>query len=210
MKGRAFVPEGKRMKESETTRARIPTGTGWLTGRMLVAMPSMADPRFARTVIYLCSHGPEGAMGLVLNRIYGDLNFRGLLDQMNITLAPDAPDLPVHFGGPVEPARGFVLHTADYGLEGTMPVSGNFALTATIEILKALAEGRGPQRALLALGYAGWGAGQLDEELQTNGWLVAEGDEKLVFDTASDSKWDKVLAGLGVSPLTLSGDVGHA
>ena len=185
-------------------------GSGWLTGQMLIAMPSMMDPRFVRTVIFICSHGPEGAMGLVINRLFGELNFRGLLTQLNIVLAPEAQEMPVHFGGPVEPARGFVLHSTDYEREGTVRISDSIALTATVEVLKALAEGHGPQRALLALGYVGWGAGQLDGELQTTGWLVAPPNEDIIFGDASETKWERALSKMGISPTMLSGDVGHA
>ncbi len=184
--------------------------SGWLTGNILIAMPAMPDPRFARTVTYVCSHGPGGAMGLVLNRLYGELNFRGLLNQLDITLNLGAPDLPVHFGGPVEPARGFVLHSTDYLREGTLQIDDNIALTATVEVLRALADGVGPERALLALGYAGWGAGQLETEMKSNGWLVAPADEDLVFSHKIENKWDKSLTKIGVSPMMLSGEVGHA
>lgn len=184
--------------------------SAWLTGKLLIAMPSMPDPRFTRTVTYICSHSPEGAMGIVLNRLYGELNFRGLLSQLDITLSLGAPDLPVHFGGPMEPARGFVLHSAEYRREGTMMIDDAIALTATVEILQALADGAGPDRALLALGYAGWGAGQLDAEMQANGWLVAPADEDTIFNPHTESKWEQALGKIGISPLMLSGEVGHA
>jgi len=177
---------------------------------MLVAMPSMQDPRFMRTVTYLCSHGPEGAMGLVINRLYGELNFRALLAQLNIALSLEGRDMPVHYGGPVEPVRGFVLHSCDYLRDGTMPIDDNVSLTANVEVLRELAEGRGPERALLALGYAGWGPGQLDAELQTTGWIVAPADEDIVFAVETESKWERALAKLGISPTMLSGEVGHA
>jgi putative transcriptional regulator len=186
------------------------TESVWLTGKLLIAMPSMPDPRFARSVTYICSHGPDGAMGLVLNRLYGELNFRGLLSQLNITLSIGAPDLPVHFGGPVEPARGFVLHSAEYKREGTMPINDKIAMTATMEVLQALADGEGPAQALLALGYAGWGAGQLDAEMQANGWLVAPPDEEIIFNPNTESKWEQALAKIGISPMMLSVEVGHA
>lgn len=185
-------------------------GSGWLTGKMLIAMPTMGDPRFARTVTYVCSHGPGGAMGLVINRLFGDLNFRGLLNQLDISLALGAPDLPVYSGGPVEPARGFVLHSTDYVREGTLQIDENVSLTATIEILKSLADGEGPDRALLALGYAGWGAGQLEAEMQVSGWLVAPADEDIIFSHKIENKWDKALAKIGVSPVMLSAELGHA
>jgi len=198
------------MATSENKETIVRNESGWLTGQMLVAMPAMLDPRFARTVVYLCSHGPEGAMGLVVNRLYGYMNFRGLLSQLSITLSQGAPDLPVHFGGPVEPARGFVLHSPDYQRDGTMRIGDNISLTATVEILQALADGQGPQRALLALGYAGWGAGQLDAELQTSGWLVVPADEDIIFSPTSETKWDQALTKIGISPMMLSGDIGHA
>lgn len=184
--------------------------SGWLSGKLLIAMPAMPDPRFQRSVIFICSHSPSGAMGLILNRLYGELNFRGLLEQLNLTLSIGAPNLPIHFGGPVEPGRGFVLHSADYQHEGTVLIDDQFCMTATVEILQDIANGEGPRRAMLALGYAGWGAGQLDAEMQSNGWLVAEPSQELVFSPAIENKWDRALATLGVSPMLLSGDMGHA
>ncbi len=182
----------------------------WLTGKMLIAMPSMQDPRFARTVTFMCQHGPEGAMGLVVNRLYGDINFHSLLQQLNIKVDEGTRELPVHFGGPVDPVRGFVLHSTDYAQESTLKISDTIAMTATVEILKELSEGKGPSRAILALGYAGWGAGQLDAEMQTTGWLVAPADEDIIFDNGTGDKWERALAKLGVSPSLLSGYVGHA
>jgi putative transcriptional regulator len=184
--------------------------SNWLTGQMLVAMPSMMDPRFARTVTLLCSHTPEGAMGIVLNRLYGDLDFEGLLKQLNITRASGGRDMPIHFGGPVDLARGFVLHSTDYKQEGTLPITDTIALTATVEVLKELAAGAGPHRALLALGYAGWGAGQLDAELQMTGWLVAPADDEIIFDTPSEDVWGRALTKIGVGATALSSDIGHA
>lgn len=184
--------------------------SGWLTGKMLVAMPSMQDPRFARTVTLLCRHAPDGAMGIILNRLYGDINYQGLLNQLNITMTPGVREMPVHFGGPVEPGRGFILHSTDYQGEGTLVINDGIALTATIEILRALAEGRGPLKAILALGYAGWSPGQLETELQTTGWLIAPADNDIIFDPDFGSKWERSLAKIGVSPHLLSGDTGHA
>lgn len=198
------------MPSRENDKLGLPPDSGWLSGRLLVASPGMPDMRFSRSVIYLCSHGPSGSMGLVVNRIYGELNFKGLLDQLNIGISEEARDLPVHFGGPVEPGRGFVLHSSDYERDGTTRIDDQIYLTATVEVLKELAEGRGPSRALLALGYAGWGAGQLDAELQTNGWLVAPTDVDIIFDPIVETKWDKALAKIGISPMKLSGDIGHA
>lgn len=194
---------------SSETR-KMQEGLGWLTGQMLVAMPSMQDPRFARTVTFLCTHSPEGAMGLVVNRLYGDLNFQGLLNQLDISLSPGIEEMPIHFGGPVEPARGFVLHSTDYKGEGTMQISETIALTATLEVLKDLAKGVGPKRAILALGYAGWSPGQLDAELQTTGWLIAPADDDIIFDLNPEDKWQRALKKIGVDLTLLSGDVGHA
>jgi putative transcriptional regulator len=184
--------------------------TSWLTGQLLIAMPTMPDPRFARAVIYICSHGPNGAMGLVVNRLYGEVNFRGLLQQLNVKPLAETPDLPVHYGGPVESGRGFVLHSTDYLREGTMRIDDHVALSATIEILQALAAGAGPERALMTLGYTGWGAGQLDAEMQANGWLTAAADDAILFDREIETKWERALAKIGISPMTLSGVAGHA
>jgi len=183
---------------------------GWLTGKILVAMPSMLDPRFEKTVVLMCSHGPEGAMGLVLNRLFGDLNFRGLLSQFDITLPLETPDRPVYYGGPVEPVRGFVLHSADYRQETTTTVTPEIGMTATVEILQAIANGTGPERSLLLLGYAGWAPGQLENEIQENGWLTVDPDDHLVFDEDIETKWNRALGKIGVSPMMLSADFGHA
>jgi putative transcriptional regulator len=192
------------------TLGKMTENAGWLNGKLLIAMPSMPDPRFHRTVIFICSHSPSGAMGLILNRLYGELNFRGLLEQLNLSLSIGAPNLPIHFGGPVEPGRGFVLHSAEYQHEGTVLIDDHFCMTATVEILQDIANGEGPRQAMLALGYAGWGAGQLDMEMQSNGWLVAEPSTELVFSPAIENKWDRALAILGVSPMLLSVEMGHA
>lgn len=184
--------------------------TGWLTGQLLIAMPSMIDPRFEKTVLLMCSHGPEGAMGIVLNRLFGDLSFRGLLVQLNVTVGPATPDLPIHYGGPVDPVRGFVLHTADYKKTGTTEITPEISLTATVEILQALSDGEGPGRATLALGYAGWSPGQLEAEIQANGWLTAPADPDLVFDTDVENKWSRALKKIGVSPNMLATGAGHA
>lgn len=182
----------------------------WLTGHILIAMPSMLDPRFDKTIVLMCSHGPEGAMGLVLNRQFGDLDFKGLLRQFDLDLAAGIPELPVFYGGPVEPVRGFVLHSSEYLKESTTVITPTIHLTATVEILSLLAEGNGPERALLVLGYAGWAPGQLEAEIQNNGWLTAPADDDLVFDRDVESKWNRALGKIGVSPMMLSADFGHA
>ena len=181
-----------------------------LTGQLLVAMPSMADPRFARSVIYLCAHSAEGAMGLVVNRLIESLTFPSLLQQLGIEPGPDLGSTPVHFGGPVESSRGFVLHSIDYMQDSTLVIDENIALTATIDVLKAIAGGQGPQRRVLALGYAGWAAGQLDAEIQANGWLLAPADEDLVFGTDNGAKWGRAIANLGIDLSLLSSEAGHA
>jgi putative transcriptional regulator len=191
------------MKRSDDT-------PGYLTGQLLIAMPAMPDPRFARTVIYVCAHSAEGAMGIVVNRLFGSITFPDLLEQLGIEAGPAVHGRHVHFGGPVEAARGFVLHSTDYLQDGTLQVDDEVALTATVDVLRAIAEGGGPRRSLLALGYAGWGEGQLDAEIQANGWLHAPADEALLFDDDIDTKWERAIAKLGVSLSTLSGEAGHA
>jgi putative transcriptional regulator len=186
------------------------TASNWLTGQLLIAMPGMPDPRFARAVIYVCSHGPNGAMGLVLNRLFGEASFQMLLEQLEIKTSAETPDLPVYFGGPVETGRGFVLHSSDYLREGTTRIDDNVAMSATVEILQTIADGGGPERALMALGYTGWAAGQLDAEMKSNGWLTAPTDDEILFGREIDTKWERALAKIGISPLMLSGDAGHA
>jgi putative transcriptional regulator len=181
-----------------------------LAGQLLVAMPHMEDHRFVRSVIYLCAHNSEGAMGLVLNKLVGSLTLPELLDSLGIAATGIRGKPPVHFGGPVESGRGFVLHSADYGEEGSLAVGNDLALTATLDILRAIGRGAGPRRSILALGYAGWGPGQLDGELQNNGWLHAPSDEAILFDADLDSKWQRALGGLGVDISMLSTESGHA
>ena len=182
----------------------------WLTGQLLIAMPGMADERFTRAVIYLCSHGPNGAMGLVVNRLFGEAGFRQLLDQLEIAPSSRTPDLPVHFGGPVETGRGFVLHSSDYQREGTIKVDDRIGLSATIDILQTIADGGGPEQVMMALGYTGWGAGQLDAEIKANGWLTAPADTAILFDPDLATKWDRALQLIGITPAMLSGEAGHA
>jgi putative transcriptional regulator len=191
---------------------------GFLDGHLLIAMPSMADKRFARSVVYICAHSADGAMGIVINKLASEVNFRDLLVQLDIVQARNEPHLPggvdqirVHRGGPVETGRGFVLHSADFFLENaSLPIADGVCLTATLEILRAIAEGRGPDRALLALGYAGWAPGQLEFEIQANGWLHSKADRAILFDDDVDTKYDRALATLGVEPGMLSMDAGHA
>ncbi|MGH6932973.1 MAG: YqgE/AlgH family protein [Dongiaceae bacterium] len=183
---------------------------GYLTGQLLIAMPQMRDPRFTRTVIYMCAHNTDGAMGLVVNRRVGSVTFDDLLKQLGIGPNRRSDEIRVHFGGPVETGRGFVLHSADYVQDGTLVVDNAVALTATLNILKDIASGSGPRRSLLALGYAGWGPGQLDAEIQANGWLSVTADEALVFDADLDRKWERAIGKIGIDFNMLSGDAGHA
>lgn len=185
-------------------------GSGYLAGQILVAMPNMGDPRFERSVIFLCVHNSEGAMGLILNRINTAMDFGELMQQLNIETSTDTRSIPVHFGGPVEMGRGFVLHSADYIQDGSLMVGEDFALTATVDILKALAQGQGPKQAILALGYAGWGPGQLDAEMQQNGWLNVPADANLVFSSNMEAKWHQAIAKLGIEQAQLSGEAGRA
>lgn len=182
----------------------------YLAGQLLVAMPGMRDPRFQKTVIYMCAHNADGAMGLVINRALESLSFPDLLEQLGIDSSGVGKQINVHFGGPVESGRGFVLHSPDYVQDATMVVDRDVALTATVDILKAIAGGTGPRQSLLALGYAGWGPGQLDSEIRGNGWLHVAADNELVFGPNLDAKWDRAMTKIGVNPLMLSDDAGHA
>jgi putative transcriptional regulator len=181
-----------------------------LSGQLLVAMPQMLDPRFARSVVYLCAHSPDGAMGLVVNRLIDSLSFESLLAQLGVEAKGVPADIPVHFGGPVEYSRGFVLHTSDYHQDSTLVIDDEIALTATVDVLRAIASGTGPRRCVLALGYAGWAPGQLDAEIQANGWLLVPPDLDLVFGLKNDTKWERAIAKIGIDLTLLSSEAGHA
>jgi putative transcriptional regulator len=183
---------------------------GFMTGELLVAMPQMRDARFTRSVIYICAHTSDGAMGLVVNRLVGSLTFPDLLQQLNIDSQGKGEHIRIRSGGPVETGRGFVLHSTDYVDDATLKVGDTVGLTATIDILKDIASGSGPRRSILALGYAGWGPGQLDQELQANAWLTVPADEELIFDDALNDKWERSLSKIGVDFTFLTGDAGHA
>ena len=183
---------------------------GFLTGQLLIAMPAMLDERFTQTVIYLCAHTPDGAMGLVLNRPVTKPTFVELLRELKINPVPPARQVRLFAGGPVDDGRGFVLHTADWVSEGSLRVDDAVALTASLDVLQAIANGAGPRECLLALGYAGWGPGQLDREMQDNAWLSVPADETLVFDADHATKWRRALAKLHVDPSLLSHAAGHA
>lgn len=188
-------------------RARKPD---YLRGKLLLAMPNMGDPRFERSVICLCEHSEQGAMGIVVNQPAEHIAFPELMDQLQIPAPPDCAQVGVFTGGPVEPNRGFVLHSADYLHDTSLIVSELVALSATVDILKALAHGMGPRHSLLALGYAGWGPGQLEAEIQENAWLHTEVDADLLFGTEAVLKWPLAMAKLGIDPSMLSTQAGHA
>lgn len=194
------------------------TSRGYLDGKILIAMPGMEDPRFARSVIYICAHSEDGAMGIVLNQLADQITFPELLIQLGIVAEGDAISLTgpvarlqVHRGGPVETGRGFVLHSSDFYLDNsTLPINDDICLTATLDILKAIADGDGPDRAILALGYAGWAPGQLEAEIQANGWLHGPADSDLLFGRDLDTKYEHALRNIGIDPAMLSADSGHA
>ena len=183
---------------------------GYITGQLLVAMPSMRDPRFTRTVIYMCAHTTDGAMGLVINRLVGSLSFPDLLQQLNISSTPASEHIRIRNGGPVETGRGFVLHSGEYHDDATLRVAESVGLTATLDILRDIASGQGPKRSLLALGYAGWGPGQLDSEIQANAWLCVPADDELIFDDKLTDKWERSIGKIGIDFRLLSGEAGNA
>ena len=193
----------------DTSIAR--TASGYLTGHFLVAMPGMQDPRFHRAVIYMCAHTPENAMGLIVNKPLQDLRFTDILENLNITAhSSNCEAIHVHRGGPVETQRGFVLHSADYQREGTLVLNDDIALSATTEVLKSIANGSGPACNLMALGYSGWGPGQLDEEIKRNAWLSVPADPDLLFSADFSNKWEMALGKLGIHAAMLSPAAGHA
>lgn len=182
-----------------------------LTGKLLIAMPGMGDPRFDHSVVFICSHGDDGAMGLIVNKPAEDVRLSDLLEQLDIDQAAPGRNMPVHFGGPVEGARGFVLHTTDYASSlQTLKIQQKFGMTATLDILEDIAQGTGPEQALMMLGYSGWGPGQLEAEIAHNGWLTTDADLDLVFKVADEVKWGSALKQLGVDPLGLSASAGRA
>lgn len=189
-----------------------------MDGQMLIAMPAMQDPRFLRSVIYMCAHSTDGAMGLIINQHAPNINFVDLLKQLNVTSDKDAIHLPqsiesmaVHVGGPVESGRGFVLHSSDYySQDSTLPIDDSVCLTATVDILRAIATGDGPDKALLALGYAGWGPGQLENEFQANGWLHCPARAEILFDDDVETKYERALKTIGIDAAHLVSHSGHA
>lgn len=182
----------------------------YLTGQFLIAMPTMGDPRFEKSVIYICHHAPEGAMGLIVNKPMQDLKFPDVLQQLKITPSAPCDQIIVHSGGPVAPAQGFVLHSTDFVRKGSLIVNDTVALSATTDILRAMAAGFGPKRSLMALGYSGWGKGQLDSEIKQNAWLNVPADDDLLFSPNNTDKWTRAMAKIGINPNLLSGVAGRA
>lgn len=210
---KAEKPAGGRMvAEGEMS------GVGYLDGQLLIAMPVMDDERFARSVIYLCAHSSEGAMGIIVNRPAGSIDFPQLLVQLDIInkaeqikLRGSAEDMKVMKGGPVDTGRGFVLHSSDFFIkDATLPIDDGICLTATLDILKAIAAGAGPKHAILALGYAGWAPGQLENEIQHNGWLHCPADPDLIFGRDAEDKYQRALDKIGIDLAMLSNEAGHA
>ena len=182
----------------------------YLTGQLLIAMPGMRDIRFKQSVVYICAHSAEGAMGIVVNKALDSLTMPDLMAHLEIPAGSDVRTGKVHFGGPVETARGFVLHSSDYIEEGTLVIGDNFALTTTLDVLRAIGRGEGPMKTLLALGYANWSPGQLDSEIHANVWLHAPADDGIVFDATDDAKWEAAIRRIGIELSMLSIEAGHA
>lgn len=182
----------------------------FLTGKLIIAMPFLEDQHFTQAVIYVCGHDQTGAMGLIINKPLSSVSFKDLLEQMSIDHDENITNPQVHYGGPVEVGRGFVLHTTDYMNESTVFISGKFALTATLDILRAICHDRGPENAMLALGYVGWSAGQLEKEIHDNHWLIIDSTPDLVFHQNMDNMWRLAYDSIGIDPATLSIDFGNA
>ena len=207
-----------RHSKSAKVKVQQPASRGYLDGQMLIAMPAMSDERFNRSLIYVCAHSNEGAMGIVVNQPAANIDFSQLLVQLEVIPAADQIMLPgraetvkVLKGGPVETGRGFVLHSADFFIENsTLPIDDGVCLTATVDILKAIAKGDGPASAVLALGYAGWAPGQLESEIQQNGWLHCAADNDLIFGSDIGTKYEKALHKIGIDLAMLSSEAGHA
>ncbi|MDN3276248.1 YqgE/AlgH family protein [Frankia sp. RB7] len=214
-----MAPTGKRTGEgTRSTGAGLPNSAGYLDGQLLIAMPVMGDSRFERSVIYLCAHSAEGAMGIIVNHPAGSIDFPELLEQLGIVkkgehikLPQNAESMKVLAGGPVDTGRGFVLHSSDFYIEhATLRIDDGVCLTATVDILRAIANGSGPKHAILALGYAGWAPGQLETEIQSNGWLHCDADADLIFGDDVDEKYGRALRKIGIDPGMLSNEAGHA
>jgi len=192
-------------------RPRTIEGENFLEGKLLIALPGMADPRFEKSVIFMCAHSEDGAMGIMINRAVEGLRFHELMDKLELEVQPHARDMPVLYGGPVETGRGFVLHSGDYeSPDSTLPVSEDISLTASVEILRAMGQGKGPKKAIFALGYAGWGPGQIEDEIRANGWIHCDTDSSLLFDAELGLKWSSALRKLGIDASSLTAHTGQA
>jgi putative transcriptional regulator len=200
----------KQTTEKNKPNAALLVGDGPLKNQLLVAMPCLKADAFARSVIYICAHSPAGAMGIVVNQKMQEVKFKDLLEQLQLPHSELRVEPIVHFGGPVETGRGFVLHSTDFIREDTVKVNDHIGITGTVDILRAIAEGAGPHKSIFALGYAGWGPGQLDAEMQANGWLVAPADDDLIFNADLASTWEKAMLKMGIDPIALSSELGHS
>lgn len=190
---------------------REDAGESFLEGKLLIALPGMPDPRFEKSVIFICAHSGEGAMGLIINKPVEGLSFREMMEKLNIDVTSHTPDRPILFGGPVQTGRGFVLHSGEFeSQDSTMPVTEEISLTATLDILRAIAGGHGPVKSLFALGYAGWDGGQIEDEIRANGWVHCDADNAIIFDNALDDKWSRALKKLGIDMSGLSAHTGRA
>lgn len=178
--------------------------------QLLIAMPRLTNDAFARSVVYLCAHSAAGAMGIIVNQRIPEVKFKDLLGQLSLPQSELKVEPTVHFGGPVETGRGFVLHSIDFKRTETLCINNHIGITGTIDILKAISDGTGPQKSIFALGYAGWGPGQLESEMQQNAWITIPADDEIIFSPDLASKWEKALLKLGITPMTLSSEVGHA
>jgi len=188
-----------------------PGGDSFLEGKLLIAMPGMPDPRFEKSVIFMCAHSAKGAMGLIINKPIDGLSFRDLMVKLEIGVSAERADAPILFGGPMQMGRGFVLHTAEYsGEDTTLAITPEISLTATVDILRAISAGRGPSKSVLALGYAGWGEGQIEDEILANGWIHCDADAHLLFETKYDARWQTAIAKLGADISGLSAEAGRA
>ncbi|MGD0192408.1 MAG: YqgE/AlgH family protein [Rhizomicrobium sp.] len=186
-------------------------GDNFLEGKILIAMPGMPDPRFEKSVIFMCAHSAEGAMGIIVNKPVPGLSFHELMNKLELRVTPDARNFPVLYGGPMETGRGFVLHSGEYdGSDATLPVSEDVSLTATLDILRDMGKGEGPENAIFALGYAGWSPGQIESEIRSNGWIHCDCDSDLLFGSNMEAKWATALGKLGIDVSGLSVHAGHA
>ncbi len=183
---------------------------GYMTGKLLVAMPYIYDARFSQAVIYVCGHDEQGAIGIITNKVFPSLAFSELLEQLSIPMNEKVQSTTLFYGGPSELTRGFVLHSPDFQVDSSVAIDENFAITSTLEILRAIAAGRGPVNSIVSLGYNGWSPGQLEREIQENVWMVVESDPNLVFNAPIDDKWRLSMERIGVDPAILSIESGHA